>query len=94
MTYYSSVTSKGQLTLPAEIRKKLNIKPGQRVEVRLGPGGNAEVVKPVDIEDLRKRTAAHLKKHNIKPLTDEELDEAIDKSFTETAIKRYKRSLE
>jgi antitoxin PrlF len=32
MGYFSTVSSKGQLTLPQEIRKRLGIEPGDRVE--------------------------------------------------------------
>ncbi len=33
MTGYTKVSSKGQITLPAEVRKRLNIKPGTFLSV-------------------------------------------------------------
>jgi AbrB family looped-hinge helix DNA binding protein len=35
MTYSTTITSKGQMTLSAEMRRKLSIKPGERVRVSL-----------------------------------------------------------
>ena len=34
--YYSKVTAKGQVTLPAELRQRLGIEPGDHIEVRAG----------------------------------------------------------
>ena len=47
----SKVTSKGQITIPLEVRKRLGIDSGDRVEfVDLGDGGFA--IKPA-VEDVR-----------------------------------------
>ncbi|MFT4213505.1 MAG: AbrB/MazE/SpoVT family DNA-binding domain-containing protein [Microbacterium sp.] len=32
---YTTITSKGQITLPAEVRRALGLKPGQKVAVRV-----------------------------------------------------------
>ena len=45
------------------------------------------------LEELHKETAAHLKKHNIKPLSDEELDSAINEAAEDGATEYYRRSL-
>lgn len=34
--YYSKVTAKGQVTLPADLRQRVGIEPGDLVEVRVG----------------------------------------------------------
>jgi antitoxin PrlF len=50
----AKVTSKGQITLPAELRKALNLRPGDRVDFRKNEDGNYELVaKPLRFEDLR-----------------------------------------
>ena len=38
MTVHSTVTSKGQTTIPREVREALNIKSGDRVEYVVGEG--------------------------------------------------------
>ena len=60
MTYYSTMTSKGQITLPADVRQKLNIKPGQRVAINVNKRGEAVIEPQVDLEDLRRRTREEL----------------------------------
>lgn len=65
MTYYSTITSKGQMTLPADIRSKLHIEPGQRVAIHMNEQGEA-VIKPiVSLEELRKKTYASLRARGI-----------------------------
>ncbi len=48
----SNITSKGQVTLPAAIRKQLNLKAGDRIVFRLE--GNKIIAEPVsgDISEL------------------------------------------
>lgn len=92
MTYNSTVTSKGQMTLPVEFRKKLGIKPGERVTVDL-KGDKVIVQKNNWQAELRKIQAAnreYMKKSGIKPLADEELDEVIEQAVFED----YKRKME
>jgi antitoxin PrlF len=48
MGYFSRVTSKGQLTVPQEIRKRLGIEPGDRVE--FVPEEGRTVIRPVRSE--------------------------------------------
>lgn len=92
-TYYATVTSKGTVSIPAKIREKLGIKPGMFISFTLNEKtGNAEIIKPVDLDDLRRRTAEHLKRHNKKPLSSEELTKAIDDAWEMAVIERYKRS--
>jgi AbrB family looped-hinge helix DNA binding protein len=52
----STVTSKGQITLPKEIRVRLGVKPGDRVAFREGPDGSILVeAETVDLMRLRGR---------------------------------------
>jgi AbrB family looped-hinge helix DNA binding protein len=54
MTISAKVTSKGQVTLPAELRRALGLKPGDRIDFRKTDKGNYELItKTVRFEDLR-----------------------------------------
>ena len=48
MGYFSTVSSKGQLTVPQEIRKRLGIEPGDRVE--FVPEEGRTVIRPARSE--------------------------------------------
>lgn len=48
----STLTSKGQTTLPKEVREALGLKPGDRVRYRLGDG-EVRLVRPRDVRLLR-----------------------------------------
>ncbi|MDI3281036.1 MAG: AbrB/MazE/SpoVT family DNA-binding domain-containing protein [Bacillota bacterium] len=37
--YKAKITSKGQVTIPVEVRRKLGLKPGDTVELRESPAG-------------------------------------------------------
>lgn len=90
MTYFSSVTSKGTITVPAKVRKQLGIKPGIRVAIEINQKGNAEIIRPVDIEEVRRQNQEFMRKNKIKPVTDDQ----ITKAWQDAAVERYKRSLE
>ncbi len=51
--YKAKVTSKGQFTVPIEIRKKMGIKPGSYLELKETPMGYV-IQKPVEEECLKK----------------------------------------
>ena len=48
MGYYSTISSKGQLTVPQEIRKRLGLEPGDRVEFVMEP--DRTVIRPARTE--------------------------------------------
>ena len=53
MGYFTTVTSKGQVTLPAKLRKALGIQPGDRIELTL-EGDEARLRRTTrSFEDLR-----------------------------------------
>ena len=68
-----TVTSKGQVTIPLEIRKLLGIQPGDRVVFYRSEDGRV-VVKPENVDIRRLRG---LLKHPGAPVTLEEMDAAI-----------------
>jgi antitoxin PrlF len=75
----ATVTSKGQMTLPKDVRDDLNIKPGDKVEFVKENG--QYVLKP------RNKSASELfgilKRQGERSLTVEEMDEAIAKALAE-----------
>jgi antitoxin PrlF len=49
-----TITSKGQITIPSEIRRHLKLKPGDRVEFIVEPDGKVILVPAtVDVSELR-----------------------------------------
>lgn len=54
---YATITSKGQITLPAAARRALGLREGQKVEVRV-EGTSLVIEAPPDIETLRQRLRA------------------------------------
>jgi AbrB family looped-hinge helix DNA binding protein len=55
MGYQSSMTSKGQVTVPKDIRDALGLLPGSRVEFELDATGNAVIRKADDEAALKAR---------------------------------------
>lgn len=49
---YATITSKGQITLPAQARRALNLRAGQKVAVSI-EGDRLVIDAPHDIADLR-----------------------------------------
>lgn len=94
MQYVTTISSKGQITLPAKLRKSLNLDYGDRVTIT--KRGQKISIEPDSYEarlaDLRIRTNAHLKKHKIKPLSDTDLDKKINEAWTQSSIDRYEKS--
>lgn len=73
----ASVTSKGQITIPIEVRKKLGLKPGDRVAFIENENGEY-IFKPKtgSIMDM-----AGILKWTGKPVTIEEMNETIAKGW-------------
>ncbi len=70
----STLTSKGQVTIPKEVRDQMGLKPGDRVDfVKERSGRFALEVINTDFRSLR----GILKSKRTKPLTIREMDEAI-----------------
>lgn len=83
MQYITSVTSKGQATIPAPVRKKLGIKPGQKIFFK--DQGNQIVIEPaVDVDSLY----GSLKTN--KKWDKQKAHEAVGKMLTERYFKTLK----
>jgi AbrB family looped-hinge helix DNA binding protein len=74
----AAVTSKGQITIPIEVRKKLGLKAGDRVRFVVGADGEV-ILKPKtgSIMDLR-----GVAKWQGKTVTIEEMNETIAKGWS------------
>lgn len=72
----STLTSKGQLTLPKAIRDRLRVRPGDRVEFRLT--GEGQIVVEAASQDLRALKGSL--KSGGKHMTLKEMEEEIRKA--------------
>jgi antitoxin PrlF len=81
----ATVTSKGQVTIPAAVRKKLRLHPGSKIDFVENAAGETVVrAKTGDIRRLR-----GFIKYDGPPVSVEEMKEAI----AEAAVERFERSL-
>lgn len=86
--HYARVTSKGQITIPAAIRERLEINPGSTILFTVMTDGSIRVNHPAqDIEAVLGSVA-------FPPgMTIERLTELADKIGTAEAVYRYRRSM-
>ena len=75
----ATLTSKGQITLPKDVRDELNLKPGDKVEFEKRNG--RYVLRPRNRSILE--LAGILHKPGVKALTVEEMDEALAQALAE-----------
>jgi AbrB family looped-hinge helix DNA binding protein len=53
MTYYTTITQKGQIVIPVELRKMLELKVNEKLILEIGENRQEIILKPaVDILDL------------------------------------------
>lgn len=80
--FESTMTSKGQTTVPREIRKQLNLRPGDKVFWYLEEGRIVLRAKNRSINDL----AGMLHRPEQRPISVEEMDEAIAEEATQSGV--------
>lgn len=72
----TTVTVKGQVTLPKKVRDAAGIKPGDRVEVRARAGGGAVIIeKQRELADYEARLRTLAKRRVIRGITTDEIME-------------------
>jgi AbrB family looped-hinge helix DNA binding protein len=77
----STVTRKGQITIPKQIRDRLRLEPGDRVEFQVDRQGQIIMrAKDVDIRELK----GILRGTRKTPATVEEMNEAIARGYSGT----------
>lgn len=86
MTLISTVTTKGQMVIPAPIRKKLKIKPNDRMFIDV-VNNKVMAYRAPSIAEM-----SGILKSKIK-LSDKQLERAINKSSEQATVERYLRSL-
>ena len=69
----TTVTIKGQVTLPKKVRDAAGIRPGDRVEVRATASGAVIIEKPAERDDYRAKLYALAKRKLISGVTTDEL---------------------
>jgi antitoxin PrlF len=79
----STITAKGQITLPKAMRDRLNVGPGDRVKFFFDAQGNLVVLPKIPASALR----GILKSPFDRPITLEEMEDGIAAGATE----RFKR---
>lgn len=72
-----TVTARGQVTFRKEVLRHLGIRPGDRIELDLLPGGRAELRAALPEGSFRSLRGFLKGKTNGRVLTLEEIDEAI-----------------
>jgi AbrB family looped-hinge helix DNA binding protein len=78
MTLSSTITSKGQITLPKELRDRLKLKPGDRIGFITDRSGKISIKAiDTDVRSLR----GILKGRRKKPLSVEEMNEVIGRGY-------------
>ena len=84
----STITSKGQITIPIEIRRRLGLRSGDRLEFLFGSDGEV-IVRPkrVRLESL----FGILQEPGQRALTVREMDEAVRKSAGKALKRNSKR---
>ncbi|WP_414585149.1 AbrB/MazE/SpoVT family DNA-binding domain-containing protein [Scytonema sp. PCC 10023] len=73
----ATITSKGQTTIPKEIREKLNLRPGDRINFIIEPDGKV-YIQPLNIQV--EELSGILYKPGRKAVSIEEMNQAIEQS--------------
>ncbi len=71
----TTITVKGQVTLPKKVREAVGLKPGDKVEVRATATGGVYIEKPGASRNYRQRLEAVAKRRIIRGITTDELME-------------------
>ena len=82
-----TVTSKGQMTIPADVRDALGISAGDRLELVLNDKGGMELVKKTKSWKDLIGSLSHLAKNRVVPIGEE-----VDYAMTEAMLEQEMRS--
>ena len=95
MNARTTMSGKGQVVIPKDVRDRLGLKPGQKLDV--SESGGAVVLRPARTEPTltMEEAVARLReiiKYDGPPVSIEEMNETIEQAWIETAIRRDERS--
>lgn len=76
----ATITSKGQVTIPKELRDALHLRTGHRLHFELQPDGNV-ILRPRTLDAMK--LYGMLKTKRSKPVSIEEMDAAIAKGSSQ-----------
>jgi antitoxin PrlF len=79
----SALTSKGQVTIPKELREKLNLAPGDKVKFFMNPEGHLVILPKLPASALR-----GLFRSRVGPVSLEDMERGI----IEGATRRFRRT--
>jgi AbrB family looped-hinge helix DNA binding protein len=82
----STITAKGQTTIPKAVREHLKLKPGQRVKYFIHPDGTVVLLPTLPVSALR-----GLLRWDGPPAALEEMDDAIAAAASESNIASKRR---
>ena len=95
MEYITTISSKGQITLPVTIRRQLNIHSGDRFRVVKKCPAIAIMADTYkeELDELRRQAQVHIKKHGLQNLSWAEIRErAEQEKLVEYEVRHGKRS--
>jgi len=78
MSSITTITTKGQIVIPKQIRTQLDLHPGIKLSVEIVDG--LLVLQPVDtqsqLDRIHTKVRKHMISHNISPVSDEGIQQA------------------
>jgi AbrB family looped-hinge helix DNA binding protein len=77
-----TVSTKGQVTLPAEVREKLGIETGTKLTLLLDDAGTVRIKKTKTLADIA-GSMAHIGRALQRPITQDDIDDAITQAMEE-----------
>jgi AbrB family looped-hinge helix DNA binding protein len=78
----ATITSKGQITIPKEVRERLGLETGDRIEIYVEPDGRAVIERTLKLEEL-----ADILPRPSKALSVEEINQAIAEAAAKQAMR-------
>ena len=72
----TTITVKGQVTLPKKVRDAVGMKPGDKVDIRATASGGIYIEKPGALRSYEERLDATAKRRPIRDITTDEFMEA------------------
>jgi antitoxin PrlF len=78
---WATIISKGQITVPKEIRERLRLKPGDRVEIYVDPDGRAVMERTLTLEELSAVLPRPERALNVREINQAIIDTAVERAM-------------